>query len=510
MKICHYRIGILPFLVGVVTGNMLYAETPKTADLPNILIIYADDIGFGDLSCYGNRVVATPNADRIAKEGIRFTDAYSSAATCTPSRYSLMTGQCAWRKSGTQILPGDAKIIIEPGRQTLPSVLKTAGYMTGIVGKWHLGLSSGDTPIDWNHPVKPGPNEIGFDYTYVMPATMDRVPCVYMENGMVCGLDPNDPIEVNYKKKIGNDPTGRENPELLKMKHSVGHDMTIVNGVGRIGWMTGGHKARWRDQDMADRYIEKSLAFLDSAVSRKQPFFLFFATGDIHVPRLPHERFAGKSKLGARGDALLEFDWSVGQLLHKLDTLGVAENTIVILSSDNGPVLDDGYADSAVALNDAAGHHPGGILRGSKCTFFEGGCRVPFLVRAPKQIKNPNTVSSAIISQMDLLATFAEMNGQHADSVTASDSLDMRAPLFGNSPTGREFVVLQGLSGLSMRYGKYKYIPTQYGKKQFPPSLYDLQNDPGEKHNISEIHQNIIQSLQQKFDNYTQGKVFLR
>lgn len=182
---------------------------------PNIVIILADDLGYGDIGCYGATKIPTPNVDRLASEGLRFTDAHATSATCTPARYALLTGEYPWRKKGTGILPGNAELIIAPGRTTLASMLQRAGYTTGVVGKWHLGLGGPGGP-DWNGEVKPGPREIGFDYSFIMPATGDRVPCVYVENGRVAGLDPKDPIEVNYDHKIGDEPTGKEHPEVVE------------------------------------------------------------------------------------------------------------------------------------------------------------------------------------------------------------------------------------------------------------------------------------------------------
>ena len=193
------------------------ADAP--AGKPNIVIILADDLGFGDLGCYGATRIPTPNVDRLAREGLRFRDAHSTSATCTPARYALLTGEYPWRKKGTGVLPGDAGMIIEPGRATVPSVLQRAGYRTGVVGKWHLGLGGKGGP-DWNGEVKPGPREIGFDYCFIMAATGDRVPCVYLENQRVAGLDPKDPIRVSYTEPIGTDPTGKDHPELLKLHPS--------------------------------------------------------------------------------------------------------------------------------------------------------------------------------------------------------------------------------------------------------------------------------------------------
>src|SRR5512144_466155 len=181
---------------------------------PNVVLIYADDLGYGDLSAYGATRFQTPHIDRLAAEGLRHTNAHAAAATCTPSRYAMMTGEYAWRRTGTGVLPGDARLIIEPGRTTLASVMKRAGYRTGVVGKWHLGL--GGERLDWNAEIRPGPLELGFDESFLVPATGDRVPCVYVENGRVVGLDPKDPIRVSYAAPVGDEPTGKAHPELLK------------------------------------------------------------------------------------------------------------------------------------------------------------------------------------------------------------------------------------------------------------------------------------------------------
>jgi arylsulfatase A-like enzyme len=454
---------------------------------PNIVIIYADDIGWGDLSCYGAKHVKTPNIDRLASAGMRFTDAHSSAATCTPSRFSLLTGRYAFRNERARVLPGDAPLLIEPGTLTVPSLLKQNGYRTGVVGKWHLGLGLGD--VNWNQEITPGPREIGFDYSFLIPATGDRVPTVYVENQRVVGLDPSDPIQVSYAKPVGNEPTGRKNPELLKMKPSHGHDFTIVNGISRIGYMTGGTSARWVDEDMADTITRKAVSFLEQKT--KDPFLLYFATHDIHVPRVPHARFAGKTSMGPRGDTIAEFDWSVGEILAALDRTGQASNTFVLLSSDNGPVVDDGYQDQAVEK--LGTHRPAGPYRGGKYSNFEAGTRVPFIVRWPGQVKRG--VSNALISQTDLLASFATLTGATRPPNVTLDSVDLSAALTGKSKVGRDHLVLQA-SSLSLREGNWKYIPPSKGPARVPnvgtetgnspdPQLYDLGSDPGELRNLA-------------------------
>ncbi len=198
---------------------------------PNIIIIYTDDVGYGDLSVHGGKI-PTPNIDKLARQGMRFTNAHAPASTCTPSRYALLTGEYPWRRAGTGIARGDASLIIPVAKETLPKMLRRAGYRTAAVGKWHLGLGGEEGP-DWNGTVNPGPKEIGFDYSFIMPATGDRVPCVYMENGRVLNLSKDDPIRVDYQKNIGNEPTAISHPELLKLKWTHGHNNSVVNGVGR-------------------------------------------------------------------------------------------------------------------------------------------------------------------------------------------------------------------------------------------------------------------------------------
>ena len=287
--------------IGCKNKNAENEEATKTSESekqkPNIVLIYTDDLGYGDISSYGATGVQTPAIDALAEEGIAFHNAYATAATCTPSRYSLLTGNYAWRKKGTGVANGNQSLLIDTARTTLPGILKTAGYRTGVVGKWHLGLGGTNGP-DWNGKITPGPLEIGFDYSYLIPATGDRVPCVFVENHHIVNLDPNDPIRVNYKEKIGDWPTGKENPELLTMKPSQGHNHTIVNGISRIGYMEGGKAALWDDETIPMELVEKSKKFISS--NNGQPFFLMLSTHDIHVPRVANKMFQGKSSMGPK------------------------------------------------------------------------------------------------------------------------------------------------------------------------------------------------------------------
>jgi arylsulfatase A-like enzyme len=494
------KTGLIPGVLGIMSAAVLQTGCSAKAGKPNIVIIYADDAGYGDVSCYGATTINTPNIDRLANQGLRFTNAHCSSATSTPSRYSLLTGEYAWRKKGTGVAPGNAKAIIQPGRSTLASVLKKAGYATGVVGKWHLGLGPEGGP-DWNGEITAGPMDIGFDYNFIIPATGDRVPCVFVENRHVVGLDPADPITVSYREKVGDWPTGREHPELLKMQASEGHDMTIVNGIGRIGYMTGGRSALWVDEEIADVITVKAARFIEQ--NKDKPFFLYFAPHDIHVPRVPNQRFAGKSGMGPRGDAILELDWSVGEIMKKIDELNLTRKTIFIFTSDNGPVLDDGYKDEAVEkLGD---HKPAGPLRGGKYSLFDGGTRVAFIVRLPGRIK-PGT-SDALFSQVDLMGSFAALTGQVLSPDDGPDSFNQMNSLLGKTGKGREWLV-EHSGRLTIIKGDWKFIEPGPGVKIMPytkietgddtlPQLYNLKKDIGEKNNVADENPEIVKELRE-------------
>jgi arylsulfatase A-like enzyme len=424
------------FLSGVCAAALSPAALaePRKRALPNIVVIYADDLGYGDIGCYGATRVKTPNLDRLAAGGLRMTNGHAPSATCTPSRYALLTGEYAWRQEGARILPGDAPALIAPGKPTLPAMLREAGYATGLVGKWHLGLGDGAT--DWNREIAPGPLEIGFDSAYFIPATVDRVPTVYIDGHRVVGLDPGDPLRVDYRQKVGTEPTGRENPGQLRMAYSDGHDGTIVDGVSRIGWMSGGKAARWTDEAMAEHLTGKAVAFMEA--HRHRPFFLYFATNEIHVPRLPARRFQGSTGMGPRGDSIVELDWCVGEVMRALDRLGITENTLVLFSSDNGPVLDDGYVDGAVERLGA--HQPAGPYRSGKYSIYDGGLKVPMIVRWPARIRAGRT-SNALVDHVDLLASFATLTGQRLAPEAAVDSLDVLPALLGRTSVGRRYVI---------------------------------------------------------------------
>jgi arylsulfatase A-like enzyme len=482
-----YMRWLIALAIGLVVGRA------TAADRPNVVVILADDIGYGDLSCYGATKVRTPNLDALAAAGMRFTDAHCAAAVCTPSRYALLTGEYAWRHPPAQnILSGIAPLAIPLDRLTVPKLFRHAGYATAAVGKWHLGL--GDMAPDYNAKIKPGPREVGFDTSFIIPATGDRTPCVYVENGRVVNLDPADPIRVSYGHKVGTEPTGKDRPDLLtNQKPSLGHDGTIVNGISRIGFMTGGATARWKDEDMADELTRKVIAFLYA--NQDRPFFLYFATHDIHVPRCPHPRFRGKSEHGLRGDAIVELDWCVGEILASLDRLKLADKTLVIFTSDNGGVMDDGYHDGSGA--DTSGHKCNGALRGFKSGPYEGGTRIPMIARWPGKIP-AGKISGELVSSVDFLATFASLTAQPLPNAVGPDSFDVSPALFALKPRRpcRETLTMQG-RGISVRKGTWKLIPagSQQGGKARPPELYDLATDLSESTNLAEKNPDKVQEL---------------
>lgn len=466
---------------------------------PNIVVIYLDDLGYGDVSAYGATEIKTPNMDALANGGVRFTDGHATSATCTPSRYGILTGVYPWRNADAKILPGTAPLIIDTVQVTIPKMLKKKGYQTAVVGKWHLGLGIGDT--DWNKHITPGPKEVGFDYAYILAATQDRVPTVYIDNGYVDNLDPNDPIEVSYEHNFEGEPTGKDNPELTTMKWHHGHNNSIVNGIPRIGFMKGGQSAKWSDVDIADHFLDKAKTWVKT--HKDGPFFLYYALNEPHVPRTPNQRFVGLSGMGPRGDAILEADWCIGEFVKTLDEEGLLENTLIVFTSDNGPVLNDGYYDDAVEK--LGKHKPSGPLRGGKYSLFEAGTRVPFVTYWKGKIEPK--VSDALVCQMDLLASFAKLVGVEEKTTDSQDMLDV---LMGKSDEGRKSLVLEASSRTALRQGDWLMIPPYDGpsiakdvnielgnSKEF--QLYNLKEDIGQQKNQATTNAEKLKEILETF-----------
>ena len=453
----------LPLLAGLCLSRISAAEPP-----PNLVVILADDLGYGDLGSQGAKGIRTPNLDALAREGLRFTDGHSPAAVCTPTRYSMLTGEYSWRRKGSGldkgVANGDSPLLIPTNSLNVAGLLKSAGYRTGIIGKWHLGLGTGAP--DYNRDLKPGPLEIGFDEFFGIPATNDRVPTVFIRDHRVVGLDPADPIRITYR-----DP-GKDSP----MK-------SYAAGRGRIGWMSGGKAAYWKDTEIADTLTREAVGFIDK--HHEKPFFLCFTPHDVHAPTIPHPRFAGSSGLGPRADMVHELDWSVGEVLKALDRHSLAERTLVIVSSDNGAYRTE-----------EGEHRPNGPWRGVKSQLWEGGHRVPFIARWKGRIAPGE--SPALVSLIDLPATAAALAGRPLPEGAAPDSFNLMPVLTGSSrETGRDHLVLMsGKGDLAIRQGPWKYIPdlsTADGwssavkrgpKRPAKPGLYHLGDDPGETKNL--------------------------
>lgn len=505
-KIYLITLSLVFIACNTKTETKTSKNTERTVNSkPNIIILYVDDLGYSDVGVYGAIGVETPHIDSMANNGIKFIDAHSSAATCTPSRYSLLTGNYAFRNDAA-ILPGDAPLLIAPNKSTLPKMLKSVGYNTAVIGKWHLGLGSGH--VNWNEPISPGANETGFDYSFLIPATGDRVPTVFVEDGSVVNLTDDDPLFVSYSEEIGKRPTGIENPELLKMKADKQHSETIVNGVSRIGYMFGGTSAEWIDEDFPYILTNKASEFINKNSS--QPFFLYYSFHDIHVPRVPHDNFKGKSAMGPRGDAIVQVDFVVGEIIKELESLNLDKNTLIIFTSDNGPVLNDGYFDNAKEL--VGDHNPSGPFRGGKYSSYEAGTRVPTIVYWPETVKPKE--SSAMLNQLDLYASLAQLVGAEVPS-DVIDSKNQIEAWLGNDDTGRLTMLEEGFT-LSLREGNWKYIQPLPKDKQIPswmqnktdiesglekfPQLFNLDNDLGEKNNLSDDFPDKVKLFQQKIE----------
>jgi len=467
---------------------------------PNIVIIYLDDLGYGDMGAYGATQLPTPNMDKLANGGVRFTNGYASSATCSPSRYALLTGRYPWRNDRAKILPGTAPLLIDVAENTIPKMLKGKGYHTGIVGKWHLGLGLGN--VDWNKTISPGPNEVGFDHSYILAATQDRVPTVYIKNGNVVGLDQNDPIQIDYNNNFPGEPTGKDNPEMLKMKWHHGHNYSIVNGIGRIGYMKGGDSAKWIDENMADTFLVEAQHYIHE--HRNEPFFLYYSLQQPHVPRTPHPRFVGSSGMGPRGDVIVEADWCIGELVNTLENESLLENTLIILTSDNGPVLNDGYYDDAVEK--LGSHTPSGGLRGGKYSLFEAGTRVPFISYWKGKI-SPGT-SDALVSQIDLFASLAALVGS---SDKGEDSKDLLSVFLGESNEGREELVMEATTRTAFRKGNWVMIPPYQGPavnkfvnielgNDTEYQLFNLSSDLDQTKNLAETNPDKLKSMISDFE----------
>lgn len=481
----------LPVLcVTLVAHATCAADAPAR---PNLVVILADDLGYGDLGCYGATKVKTPHMDRLGREGMRFLDAHSPHSVCTPTRYGLLTGRYCWRTwAQSRGVWANDPLLIDTRRLTLPGLLQSAGYRTACVGKWHLGFGSPETPgwddqngPDYNRRLAPGPLEVGFDYFFGIPH-VGQLPHIYIQNHRVVGLRPDDPLRIvldprsrrrtSFRERIGAPPAHR---------------------------FEGGRSARYRHEDVAVTLTDKAVAWIESQPG--EPFFLYFAHRNVHAPLRPHPRFRGTSEIGVYGDFINELDWSVGRVLDALDRRGFAKNTLLIVSSDNGAV-QMGHQPADVV--DYRGHKANGPWRGQKTEVYEGGHRVPLIARWPGHVA-PGSKSNDLVALTDLLATVAELLGETLPDDAGEDSFSFLHVLEGRRPAGavrRAIVHDSNLGAMAVRQDSWKLITIQGGggigwsknqknPEKPPGQLYNLADDPAERDNLYEKRPEIVARL---------------
>ncbi|MCA9136080.1 MAG: arylsulfatase [Planctomycetales bacterium] len=486
---------------------LIAATRAIAAERPNVVLIYADDLGYGDLSCYGATKVQTPNIDRLAKSGRLFADAHSPSAVCTPSRYGLLTGEYPWRIGSRSPVFAQHGLIVDPNKTTLADIFQKAGYSTACIGKWHLGF--GDSHPDWNAELKPGPLEMGFDYYYGVPVVNSHPPFVYVENHRVVGWDSDDPfIYAHNKPNPHSQPFPEKNTQPMR------------SGLGFSGGKAA--HALYRDEHVATRLTEKAIKWMET--QQDKPFFLYLATTNIHHPFTPHPRFHGTSQAGLYGDFIHELDWTVGEVTKTLEKMGLADDTLVIFTSDNGGMLNGGGTQAW-----ERGHRLNGELQGFKFGVWEGGHRVPFIVRWPKHVA-AGSRSDALLSSLDLMASLATLLDVKLQSNEARDSIDQSPVLFGErTETLRRELMLQPhqLSHLGLRSDDWVYIPARgsggFGNGQgslkksgnvnsdftaegeFKPDaptaqLYNLQDDPRQQRNVIGKHPEVARKLSARLE----------
>jgi arylsulfatase A-like enzyme len=487
------RIACLAVLL-VISGSCRQDQ-----ELPNIVFILADDLGYNDFSSYGAVKIQTPNVDRLAEEGMRFTDAHSGSAVCTPTRYGVLTGRYCWRGwLKNWVLWENMPLLIDTTRLTVASMLRQKGYTTACIGKWHLGW--GEEPDHtWEGDVKPGPLEVGFDYFFGVPHSHNSPDYlrVFMENHRIIGLHPGD--------------DARDEQVMKRTSRDL--------------------------EETAIRISEAAVGFIER--NKDRPFFLYYPTTNIHSPITPNERFKGMSDADGYGDFVVEFDWAVGEIISALEKHGLSENTLIIVSSDNGGTREAS----------AFGHRSNAPWRGEKCQIYEGGHRVPFIVRWPGKIK-PGSTCEVTICLTDLMATCAAVSGYSLPTDAAEDSYDL-SPLFLAEKSGeyaRKATIHHSLSGMfAIRQGKWKLVEglgdggpeigpetdaSAEGQPEldpvtgkfrdliyyFPPppepeagepegQLFDLESDPGETRNLWNSYPEIVEELLTLLDEYrTRGK----
>jgi len=434
----------------------------KKATLPNVIVIYADDLGYGDLSCQGATKVQTPNIDKLATEGRKFSDAHSASAVCTPSRYALLTGEYPFKANDGKGIWGPLsrhnKLLIDTETLTLGKVFQNKGYKTACLGKWHLGFGK-DKVNDWNNSLKIGPNQVGFDYYWGVPLVNSHAPFVYVENDQIVGYEANDPM-IYIGKGSKASPNLKPSPTPTFPKEAALKEPNPFAGALKA------HQI-YDDEKTGTYLTEKAIDWIDK--NKKNPFFLYFATTNIHHPFTPAPRFKGTSQAGLYGDYIHELDWMVGEIVKSLKKNKLTDNTLIIFTSDNGGMLNYG---GQLAVK--KGHKMNGDLLGFKFGVWEGGHRVPFIAKWPGKIP-AGSESDQLICSMDLLSTFVAITGQEKElSLEGKDSENILHALVGDPKVvAREELLVAPSSSklLSLRKGDWIYIPGR-GSGGFRGSIF--------------------------------------
>jgi arylsulfatase A len=465
--------------LALTLGFAKNSAAAEPAKRPNIVVILADDFGYGSLGCYGGKGLKTPNLDRLASQGRRFTQAYAPGSVCSPTRYAMMTGRYYWRTSvkDGQVLPGNGPLHIETNRLTLASLTKGQGYRTAAIGKWHLGLGTA-TKVDWNAPLTPGPLAVGFDYFFGLAANFGNQPNGYIENEQLLGRIPGELVSLEGEGKEGK---------------------TIGLKVQRVA------------DDVMPQLTRKATEWIEQ--NRQGPFFLYFTPNAVHEPVTPATQFSG-SPYGKYGDFIQELDWSVGRIMETLEKLKLTDNTLVIFTSDNGGVAQEQNSNAGAAMK--AGLKINGALRGGKHSIWEGGFREPFIVRWPGKVP-VGTVCHDIVSLSDVLATMAGILKTPLPAKNAEDSLDVGTSWFGTAKDkpARDYIVMQdAAANYAIRQGPWKLIEREnpptfksrneksvkkmaHSRKTESPhdELFNLEEDPAETKDVAAKHPNIAQRL---------------
>ena len=498
----NLRFKTILLVATFVICNVAIANNDKR---PNIVVILADDLGYGDVQPLNQESkIATPNFNRLAKQGMTFTDAHSPSAVCTPTRYGLLCGRYPWRSSLKRgVLGGYSKPLIEPERQTIASVLKSAGYHTGCIGKWHLGLgwqwrekSPSDINnmgiaggksnlVDYSQPLTHTPNTLGFDYSFIVPASLDMSPYVYVRNDRATTI-PDKVIK------------GKSFPAFYRK--------------GEIA-------ADFKMEDALDKLTEEASQFITKASQKDDPFFLYFPLTAPHKPVMPHSRFEKSTELGPYGDFITQVDWTIGQVLQSLDKNNLTENTLLIVTSDNGSFMrktdkqTDHVRDENIQAFHPLNHTANNKFRGTKADIWEAGHRVPFFVQWPKRIE-PITKTDQTVCHTDILATVAEVVKQKFDHKQSEDSHSFAAALAGKETERPPVIHHSGSGHLAIRDGKWKLVMSSgsggrekpKGKAfEKPFALFDLDNDIEEKTNLIESEVKVADRLLEQFHSISHG-----